>query len=243
MIDFATVVPGSESPAGDGINGAMRCTLIIPNARPVAAVIKRGPPNQILAEAFCAVLLSGWGLGVPKPYFVQEGETLAFASTDDGYPSLKHRFNVDGYPAGSLLRTAASVAAQAVVCTLPTTPLAAAADEAIDNRDRNLGNVLWDGSSEQWIDHAAALGNDAAAADVNKLCAMAITTGQHERMAERVIAQWAAMDRSQPAAAAAAMTPHSNTVAWQALVEARVAVLGQKLLARFPRPTDLLSNL
>lgn len=242
MIEFATVVPGSETPAGDGVTGARRCVLTIKNGRPVSAVIKRGPLKEVLAESFCAVLLTGWGLPVPTPYLVLEQTSLAFASADSSYPNLKHRFNIDVYTPGTPMWERAVRLAETIVCSLQTAPLAAVADEAIDNRDRNLGNVLWDGADEAWIDHAYALGNAPHLADANKLCNMAMDVQQTAPMAKSAIAQWTMLDRNQPAQAAAAMAPHMDATPWQVLVESRVATLGQRLLARFPKPADLLSN-
>lgn len=170
-IRTAQVLPGTEIPAGDGLTGALRCTLILPDGTQRAAILKRAPLGEVAAEAFAALLLRAWGLPVPEPFIVDEPEAPAFASADAGYPNLKQRLGLPHMPDCERRQRAELVGCR-IATTLPTSALAAAADEAIDNRDRNLGNILWDGASEDWIDHAYALGQRAMA-DVNKLCAMA----------------------------------------------------------------------
>lgn len=44
-IQIATIVKGSESPAGDGMFGALRCILTLPDRTKRSAIIKRGPPG------------------------------------------------------------------------------------------------------------------------------------------------------------------------------------------------------
>jgi nucleotide-binding universal stress UspA family protein len=127
-----------------------------------------------------------------------------------------------------------------IATTLPTSALAAAADEAIDNRDRNLGNILWDGRSEAWIDHAYALGQRAMA-DVNKLCAMAQTAGTADALRTGAVGQALALDRRAIAAAAMAMPASMGAQQLAALVSARIGSVAASLLSRFPAPDDLLS--
>lgn len=150
-----------------------------------------------MAEAFSAVLLSKWGLPFPPPFLIDEGTTLAFASADVGHPNLKKSLALDCLPAGPAREAATRIAAT-LECSLPTTPLAAACDEAIDNRDRNLGNILWDGSAEIWIDHAHSLGQGANMTDINKLCSMAVAVGNDERLQRSAIAQGLLLERDAP---------------------------------------------
>ena len=241
-IQVATIIGGTETPAGDGVTGALRCVIALPDGTKRSAIVKRGPPGQIMAEAFSAVLLSKWGLPVPLPFLIDEGATPAFASADVGYPNLKQSLALDSLPAGAAREAAVRVAA-ALACALPSTPLAAACDEAIDNRDRNLGNILWDGSDETWIDHALALGQGLHMQDANKLCDMAVLIGDEDRVQRSAIAQGLLLDRTAPSLTetvlASTMIPATNIAA---TIGARLNSLGNRLVARFPRPVDLLTG-
>lgn len=245
MIETALLKPGSETPAGDGVQGAQRCILLVGTAqRERAGVIKRMALPKVLAEAFSAVLLRAWGLNVPDPYLVPEGTDLAFASADDGYPSLKQRLQFSAAlpaPVQDVLLHAASV----LSAGFAQTPLAVTCDEAIDNRDRNIGNILWDGYAVAWIDHELCLGLGEHLADANKLAHMATQAQKHEAVQQGAVAAWMALERSAPTDACApfANTPlhHTTTTAFATLVSQRLNALGGRLLARFPQPKDLLS--
>jgi hypothetical protein len=239
MIQTAAIVPGSESPAGEGSTGAARCTIILPDGSRRAAVVKRGPIGQIAAEAFAAVLLRAWGLPVPQPFLVEDDPHPAFASADDGYPSLKQQLGLHHMPPGEHRRRAEWVACRIAV-GLRTAPLAAAADEAIANRDRNLGNILWDGASEAWIDHAYALGQ-ADIPDANKLCDMARAVGASEQLLRSAVAQALALSRDAIALAAQDLPEHLGAHALASLVSQRIANVASALLSRFPAPDDLFS--
>jgi hypothetical protein len=240
-LKWATVVPGSEVSASAGTTGAIRCVLSIPGESLTRAVLKRGHESHTMAEAFCALLLRGWGLPVPRPFLVQEGPLISFASADDGYPNLNQRLGVDALPKESSQHAQAVKIAAQLACSLPTAALAATADEAIQNRDRNLGNILWNGTDEAWIDHAFALGNGAHLPDANKLCDMAVFTGQAEALEATAIAHWTALDRAEPLAAARSLESIADCTSSAAFVAARLNQLGMLLLARFPSPRDLLS--
>lgn len=241
-IQIATIVSGSETPAGDGMSGALRCVLALPDGTKRSAIIKRGPAGQIMAEAFSAILLSKWGLPVPSPFLIEEGTTLAFAGADVGYPNLKQSLALDCLPHGPAREAATRIAAT-LACGLPTSPLAAACDEAIDNRDRNLGNILWDGSAEIWIDHALSLGQGGHMNDVNKLCAMAVAVGYDERLQRSAVAQGLLLERDAPNSTEVALTSSSIPATGVAsIVIARLNSLGNRLVARFPRPVDLLTG-
>lgn len=241
-LEWAELVPGTEVPAGDGINGALRC-LVRVRGRPISAYLKRGKRSEVLTEAFCAVLLTGWGLRVPQPYLVREGDTLAFASANAGYPNLAQRLGIRQLADDSPELQAAEIMASYLVCTFGSTPLAIAADEAIANTDRNFGNVLWDGTNEAWIDHAYSLGNHGDRDDINKLCMMACACGEHDRIQKGAIAEWAAADRSLPQRAADLVASMAGDMSGSAeFVRQRLSNLGCRLIARFPAPDDLLSR-
>ncbi len=242
-LKVATVVAGTETPAGDGINGALRCILILPDGTRCAAVLKRAPIGQVAAEAFSALVLRAWGLSVPDPYLVDEAGTLAFASVDLGYPNFKHHLGVNTLSPGPI-RNAALMIAIDLVCQLKSVGLAAACDEAIDNRDRNLGNILWDGSNELWIDHASALGEHGEMDDINKLCRMSIGTVHEESLKRAALTYHLIINRTAPIDAEEAFK--CSPLAPQGLanfVAERLSNLGNRLLSRFPAPPDLLSEL
>lgn len=243
QIKIAKILGGSETPAGDGFTGAQRCILVLDDGSKRSAVVKRGPIGQIATEVFSALLLNEWGLTVPEPFLIDESGQLAFASADTGYPNLKQSLGLEGLPEGPP-RNAAIQVAMAIACGLPSATLATACDEAIDNRDRNLGNILWDGSTEAWIDHAYALGQGGTMADSNKLCVMAIAIGEEERLQRGAVAQALLLVRDKPQQAKFALKnspiPPQELAAY---VEVRLSSLGNRLIARFPHSADLLSGL
>lgn len=240
---WATLVEGSETPAGDGITGALRCVIEIEDGEQVAAVLKRDTPDVVFAEALCGVLLAKWGLRVPAPYLVSEPGRISFASADVGYPNLKKALGLDSQTLSTEEANELTKLAFDVVMSFPTTSLAIALDEAIDNRDRNLGNILWDGSEEAWIDHAFALGNGAAMSDRNILCEIATFNGLAEQTSQAAIARWTSLDRDLVADAAGEIGPLHDCAAWQALILQRLDGLGMRILARFPQPHDLLGQI
>lgn len=243
-VQWATILPGSEAPAGDGVSGALRCILVLADQSLASAVLKKDPREQVFAEVLSALLLRGWGLPVPDPYLVQDGANVWFASADAGYPNLKKRVGMDHLPVGSPAYIAAAALACELAQSLPTAPLAAVADEVIDNRDRNLGNILWDGTEEAWIDHAMALGNGEAVgmADANKLCDMAALTGDHTDFVNSVMSQWPHLDLSIVAGHADSVDAHYDTTDWRRLITTRLSTLGMRLVNRFPPPPGLFTH-
>ena len=242
-LQTAELVAGSETPAGDGISGALRCVIRLPDRTQRAAVLKRGPIDEVAAEVFAALLLRAWSLPVPDAFLVVDGTALSFGSADTGYPNLKQTLGLSALPAGPA-REAAVAVAMMLATSLPTAPLAAACDEAIENRDRNLGNVLWDGQTEAWIDHALALGRGHARADQNKLCAMVAGKPDQDRFSRAAIAQALLLDRAFPSDAEGVMVgTAAGTHGHSAFVAGRLASLGNRLVARFPAAADLLSSL
>lgn len=238
-LQTATLVPGSETPAGDGYTQATRCVLLTQDGKARAAILKRLPRTAVMAEAFSAVLLKAWGLNVPDPFLVPDGQALHFASADATYPSLKQRLGLGGLPDGEL-KDALTRAACHIVAGLEQTPLALMADEAIDNRDRNLGNILWDGTEAAWIDHELALGLAQHLPSINKLAAMVQQSSRISSIQQSAVAAWIAADRDAAQRAALHTGPEAHALAEQ--VAARLVVLGGKILARFPAPNDLLSQ-
>lgn len=240
-LQIAELLKGSETPAGDGITGALRCVLILPDGNRRAAVLKRGPIGQVAAEAFSALLLRKWGLTVPQPFLVEEPTGPSFASADATYPNLKQHLGLEGLPEG-VMRDAAIRIACNLACELPNAPLAAACDEAIDNRDRNLGNILWDGQADAWIDHAFALGQGLHFPDENKLCRMAIGSKHEDRICRGAVAQSLVLDRNALSGIDIELATKLPIDGLAAFVADRVSSLGNRLLARFPQVNDLLAS-
>lgn len=240
-IEAAQVVQGTLSSAGDGITGAQRCVLALADGSRRAAIVKFDPIEMVTAECFCSLLLRSWGLDVPDSYVVEVDGKVGFASADAGYPSLKQRLGISAaLPEPALI--AAIDLACAIAAEFKSTPLALVADEAIDNRDRNLGNILWDGEQETWIDHAYALGNGTHMEDVNQLAVLAHTAGAHDRVSKSALAQALAIDRSILQEVQDATILATGACGAAEFVADRLPSLSMKLLARFPAPNDLLSS-
>lgn len=241
-LETAELVAGTETPAGDGNSGALRCVIRLSDKTQRSAVLKRGPIDEVAAEAFAALLLRAWTLPVPDPYLVVDGDNVSFASADVGYPNLKQRLGLAALPEGPA-RDAAVAAAAALATSLPSAPLAAACDEAIENRDRNLGNVLWDGQAEAWIDHALSFGRAHTHPDNNKLCAMAVGCLDQDRFSRSAIAQALLLDRGFPSEVEESMSStQAGAHGYAAFVASRLASVGNRLVARFPTAADLLSK-
>lgn len=247
----ATLVPGTESPVGDGYTGALRCVIQLQDGSQLSAVLKRIPFQSVLAEAFSALLLRAWGLTVPEPFLIKESERLlSFASADATYPSLKQRFRIDQLPDGPI-KNALISSACAMVAALPQTPLAMMADEAIDNRDRNLGNILWDGKEETWIDHELALGLAQHHPEANKLALMTCSANNVEAIKASAIASWMTADRFKATEVSDVVAETTSTLEltparppmpdFALLVSQRLASLGNRILSRFPTQQDLFS--
>ncbi|PJK00814.1 hypothetical protein CO641_02260 [Lysobacteraceae bacterium NML91-0213] len=238
-IQWAELIAGTERPIGIGRTGASRCALRVAG-KAVSGIIKRIPLEHVVTESFAALLLRGWGLPVPDPYLVDVGGALAFGSADAGYPNLLQPLTV-GLEEGSPERDAAIGIAIGVAVGLANAPLAAVADEAIDNRDRNLENILWDGQREAWIDHAHSLGQSQLA-DHNKLCFMSVMVGQEAPFRQAAVARTFVMARDLPDAVADAMATMHDTRQQAEFVASRMSDIASRILARFPAPDDLLSR-
>lgn len=237
-IENVTVVPGTETPLGDGVNQPVRCLVRFSDQSVRAAIVKRLTAQGVAAEAFCALLLRGWGLSVPIPAIVV-GE-IAFASLEVSYPNLKQRIGwSESLPYA--VKHALAIQGAQLVAGLADTPRALSADEAIDNRDRNLGNILWDGSDAAWIDHERAFGLGPEQ-DGNKLATMIVSSG-----VDYAGVQTAAVAVSLSLGAHAISEAVSDCGVldvgnFAAQVTARLGPLASRVLQRFPQPADLLNQ-
>ncbi len=237
-IPVVTIVPGTEQPAGEGINRPLRAVLRYPDQSVRAGFVKQMAPASVAAEAFCALLLRGWGLNVPEPAII--ADPFSFASVDAGYPNLKQRMGWSDNLSPQVKELLAQRGAR-LVASFADTPRALAADEAIDNRDRNLGNVLWDGANVAWIDHERALGlvhQD----DANKLAVMTIMAGDPQGVQRSAIAISLTLGAQAVADAGEECRAMPEAAAFATAITNRLPGLAQRVLARFPQPADLLSQ-
>lgn len=237
MIRIGQLVPGSEQRVGEGVTAPVRAHVIL-DGRSEITVLKRLPQDGMLAEAFCAVLLRAWGLPVPEPLIVNTPDGLAFASLDAGYPNLKQRLGWnDDLPEDE--RNALVLTGAAIISNWPDAGLALAADEAIANADRNLGNVLWDGVDHAYIDHERTLGR--VPHHHNLIAEFARLANMGETVEKSAVAAALAMSATLPSGIETLGGFDASSYA--ELVCSRVTGLAGAVLKRFPKPTDLLTGL
>ncbi|WP_257757871.1 hypothetical protein [Burkholderia glumae] len=236
-IRIGTLVPNTETPVGEGVNAAVRAIIKI-NDSSYAAIVKRVSLDIVLAECFCGKLFEAWGLPTPEPVIVNDGSKILFASLDVGYPNLKHRLGWDDNLPDAQKQVLVKECAK-IICSWKDAPLALAADEAIGNSDRNLGNFLWDGTNHSYIDHERTLGVFPHTRNI--LAEIAILIGKENEISRSAVSATLTLDRS---AAKKIPAPTGNDFSsFVAFVEGQLQGLANLVLARFPKPIDLLSGL
>lgn len=236
------VISGTETPVGSGVTGAQRCLVRFPDGTMRAAILKRMEIRAIAAECFCSMLLRRWGLNVPEPAIVGNPPT-AFACIDVSYPNLLQRmgWSINLPPE---VRSVLEHAAARLVTSFSQTPLALAADEAIKNLDRNLGNILWNGNEVAWIDHERALGvSNEPMLDTNKLANLALMSGEHDRISAAAVTASFTLSASAVDDAERICAAYTDTTGFSELVSDRLKRLANAVLDRFPRPNDLLEGI
>lgn len=241
-LSVVELIAGTETPVGTGVTGAQRGLVRFPDGTVKVAIVKRMETRAIAAECFCSLLLRRWGLNVPEPAIVGS-PPIAFACIDVSYPNLLQRV---GWSSGlpPQVRDVLEQSAARLVASFTETPLALAADEAIKNLDRNLGNILWNGSEVAWIDHERALGvSPQPMADVNKLARLAMMSGEHDRIAAAALTASFTLSASAVDEAERICSAHADTTGFSEVVSQRLQHLGNAVLARFPRPSDLLEGI
>lgn len=236
------LIAGTETPVGTGVTGAQRALVRFPDGNVRAAIVKRMEPRAVAAECFCSLLLRRWGLNVPEPAIVGS-PPMAFACIDVSYPNLLQRVGWST-TLPPQVRAVLEQAAARLVASFTQTPLALAADEAIKNLDRNLGNILWNGSEVAWIDHERAVGacRDPMA-DVNKLAGLAVMSGDHDRIAAAAVAASFTLSASAVEDAERVCSVHTDAAGFSAVVSDKLRHLANAVLARFPQPHDLLEGI
>lgn len=154
-IGFGVVLPGGIPFSDGNVNPIFKCSMIA-NERAFIAYVKILDLRQIVIECLCSVIGRLLEIPIPKPYIVLielgvlpggNGERMyGFASEEVDYPSIKRQLNDTN---------------QEIVLDLINRSICmrvASFDEWIANDDRNLGNVLFDGSDSYFfIDHGKSL--------------------------------------------------------------------------------------
>ncbi|WP_024930955.1 hypothetical protein [Methylophilus sp. OH31] len=230
------VVKGAK--IGDGITQPCRA-VVRTNDTDIAVILKELSLPAIAAECFAALLLREWGLNVPEPILVSTNGSYAYGSAEVTYPSLKQKFQYDSLPAELqqiiLLRMAN------IVREWKQTPIAIAVDEAIGNKDRNIGNILWDGGEPYFIDHERSF-NLIPQPDTNKLVELSILGNQHgTAMIQAAVAAARSLSLSvvEEVTVAAA---NLDTTNFSEYIKSRMPHLVALVLNRFPQPNDLLAE-
>lgn len=235
----AVLIKGSEIYLDEGRNKPFRASVRIGSERPFSAIIKKLQLQQIIAECYAAILLKAWGIPVPTPLIVMNDTEIYFGSTEE-YPSLKQRLQFsDDMPSDiqqALIRLACEI-----VSGFEETPKAIVADEAIDNRDRNIANILWDGISPTFIDHEGAFGLQEEDEDANKLAKMTIFANKHADVSVKAVA--ASLTWGMPNFSDLSVCSKNDAIKLSDFVSFRISTIASRVLNRFPQPTDLFSEI
>ncbi len=231
------IVPDTQMPLDEGVTAPFRCVVIVDGER-FGAVAKAIPPANIERECVCAVVLRAWGISVPEPLLLEQPDgTVCFGSLDAEYPSLAKRLAITKDLPDEIEAVLVQLAS-AIICSWDDAPQALAADEIIENGDRNLGNFLWSGGKEHmYIDHERALGG--APFTSNHMVMYAQISGATEQMCRGAVdfARRLAPNLPRPAA------DHGLDFQWGIdRIRDRIAGSAQCILDRFPSPDDLFSQ-
>ncbi|WP_060733569.1 hypothetical protein [Burkholderia cenocepacia] len=230
------LVPNTETPVGEGVNSAVRAIIRV-DGKSYAAIVKRIPIEAVLAECFCGLLFRLWELPTPEPILLQSGDDILFASLDVGYPNLKKRMGWPDTLASGQRQILETMCAR-IVCSWDDIAKAMAADEAIANADRNLGNFLWDGANHSYIDHERTLG--LWPHERNIIAILAQLAGRAEEIQRSGVAAALVLD---PTAQTKISGPDGvDFSAYATFVAGQLQGLARRVLARFPEPKDLLSG-
>ncbi|MCW8918945.1 MAG: hypothetical protein OQL08_09050 [Gammaproteobacteria bacterium] len=233
----AELLPNTETEIGEGINKATRGMVMI-DGEIRGAIIKRIPLDGVLAECYCAVVMRAWNLPVPEPLLVRDGENWIFASLEEAYPNLKQRLHWDdNHP--SEVRHVLKQVAITIVCQWHDAPIAMAADELLANDDRNVGNFLWDGERHAYIDHERTLGR--VPHTKNLMANYAIIAGKQDDCIRSAMAN--ALYFTPPATESIDLPKMLSLAKQAAFAQARMSGLADRILARFPKPDDLLARI
>lgn len=221
----------------DGVTQPIRAIVRL-NGRDVSVILKEIEPPFIAAECFAALLLRGWGLNVPEPVLVDIEGAYAFGSLEVNYPSLKQRINFASL--NDIVQKAVFAHISVIVSNWKNTPLAIAIDEAIGNKDRNIGNILWDGGEPWFIDHERSF-ELIRQPDFNKLAQIVSTTDLSDSIQKSAVSAVFLLLPSVLDEAEQAISEF-QTKAYNDYVKNRIPLLANKILQRFPQPQDLFNQ-
>jgi len=153
-IKIGVMLPGATIFNDQNVNQTWRAHIKT-HENITVAFVKKIPFRELYIESLCALLGKNIGLPIPQPYIVKVTHEcfseiperqfcLAFGSEDAGYPSFR--------------RYAQSEEAFEKLKEFSKTTDIGIFDEWIANYDRNLGNILYDGTDTfSFIDHEHAL--------------------------------------------------------------------------------------
>lgn len=169
MIRKGVILPDS-APVGMGVNSARRGIVDL-GTEQADVIYKKLPEPELAAELFCAVLARTLNLPAPEPFLLfdpTDGQ-YAFGSADLEYPNSFRKFNI----VPGVGPNAAVAEFLEALTGWDRAKDVTAFDEWINNRDRNLGNILFAGPGDfAIIDHGKALNVDPDYIDQNLLCSM-----------------------------------------------------------------------
>ena len=230
------IVKGAK--IGEGINEPCRAVVRIDGAD-IAAILKELSLPAVAAECFAALLLREWGLNVPEPVLVDMNGVLAFGSVELIYPSLHQKFQYELIPEELKHQVLAHMAN--IIRQWKQTPLAIAVDEVIGNKDRNIGNILWDGGEPYFIDHERCF-DLVNLADVNKLAELSKLGNVDVNSVLQAAVSAAHTLTLGVMEEAEAATAHLDTKDFSDYIKLRMPHLVRMVLNRFQQPQDLLSE-
>lgn len=240
QIERVTLIPGTEQSLGEGNSKPFRAQVRLSTGGIATVICKRLEQHKIAAECFAALILREWGIATPVPCLVLTGDEVLYGSQDVTYPNLKQRLGwSDDLP--SIYKEKLVVAAAALLASWPQTGAVIAADEAIHNVDRHIGQVLWDGGDPVWVDHDQSLGV-ADLPDANKLAALLGLCGLHSQVQASAVSHALTFSNNEILDAAESAA-EASAYQFSQFVANRLPLLASRVVARFPQPNDLFAGL
>lgn len=242
QIERATLIPGTEQSLGEGNSKPFRAQVRLSTGGITTVICKRLEQHKIAAECFAALVLRGWGITTPAPCLVLAGNEVLYGSQDAAYPNLKQRLGwSDHLP--EQYKEKLIAAAATLLASWPQTGAVIAADEAILNVDRHIGQVLWDGGEPVWVDHDQSLGvADSNLPDMNKLAWLLGYFGLHSQVQTSAVSH-ALMLPGNELLEAAESAAEAGAYQFAEFVANRLPALASRVVARFPQPNDLFAGL
>lgn len=249
MVQRGYLLPGSV-PLSRKTHNAVRAGTAWVDGSEIEVVAKALPEAEIDIEVFCAVLAVLWELPALSPLVLtDESGALYFACSRSDKSNIMQVFDLEKVPEEqwfSALRPLANWKAAPKVCAF---------DEAIDNVDRNLGNILWtDENDFLLIDHGLALGNKISPSDTeNKLLTLVrcLHTGNDlatQKLKKDTLTAAKQLDEDRLDDAKNSLTSEPDTADHVAFVRVRLQSLADLIKSRFPNgqlpipPVDMGSS-